>query len=540
MTPPARHLPSELALLAVLALALAPTLTTLAPNPDAFTYLSHGLRLLAGQVIYRDFFEFTPPGAPLLAAALFAVTGPSLLAARVLQAVALLGAAVLLARLTRRLGADPWAATLPGLVLVLALYRFQPHWSYHWLVVPAVAGAALAACNGFARDARRDWLLAGLGVGLAGLLLHADGVVVAAALAGALVADVLVGRFDLRQLARRSGLLLAGALAPLVPVLGWLAWHGALAAAWYDVWVWPFTHYATPGGPNDIRFLCDLWAFVSPYGGRWVSLPHFYATAYHGLALYALVVGAALGALAWAAGVVLRLVRDGRIWSPAEAAWGLCGLLALGFALLAARGRADIVHVALYAFPAVVVATAAASAFARRLAAPELIFLRGLPLAAIALFALTGAGLWAQELRARPDWWLRGAGPDAHWRAAPLVRWLAERARPGDRVAAFPNGGFVYFYALPPAVPHTLFLPTGYLSADEARAYWAAIRRERPRFLVFVPHDDPARTRQAYFPEGLPAGWRLAARLEAPLGERTPWPTEIYERTDAGSGEPAR
>ncbi len=540
MTAPPRHPASELALLAVLVLVLVPTLTTLQPNPDAFTYLSHGLRLLAGEVIYRDFFEFTPPGAPLLAAALFAVTGPSLLAARVVQVLALLLGAWLLGRLTRALGAGPWAATLPGLVLVLALYRFQPHWSYHWLVVPTVAGAALAACRGFATDARRDWLLAGLGVGLSGLLLQADGVVLAAALAGALVADVLVGRFDLAANARRLGLLLAGALAPIAPVLAWLGWHGALAAAWQDVWVWPFTHYATPGGPNDIRFLTDLWGFVSPYGGRWVNLPFFYAQAYHGLALYALVVGTALGALAWALGVVSRLLRDGRTWSPDEAAWGVCGLLAVGFALLAARGRADLVHVALYAFPAVVLATAAASALARRLTGPELSLVRALPLAAIALFALTGAAMWAQEVRSRPDWWLQPGSPDAHWRQAPLVRWLAGRARPGDRVAAFPNGGFVYFYALPPAVPHTLFLPTGYLTKDEARAYWAAIRSNRPRFLVFVPHDDPARTRQAYFPAGVPAGWRLAARLAAPLGERMPWPTEIYERADTGAGAPVR
>ena len=532
--------PSEAWLVALLALALAPTLVTLAPNPDAFTYLSHGLRLLDGQVIYRDFFEFTPPGAPLLAAAIFAVTGPSLLAARVAQALALLLGAWLLTRLTRRLGAGPWAATLPGLALVLALYRFQPHWSYHWLVVPCVAGALLAACRGLAGDARRDWLLAGLAVGLCGLLLHADGVVLLAALAGALVADRLVGAQTGRQAARRAGWLVAGALAPWLPVLAWLGWHGALATAYQDVWVWPFSHYATPGGPNDIRFLTDLWAFVSPYGGRWVSLPYFYAQAYHALALYALVVGTALGALAWAAGVLTRRVRAGTRWSPAEAGWGVTGLAALGFGLLAARGRADIVHVALYAFPALVVATAAASALARRLEAPALGLVRWAPLAMIALFALSGGALWAQEVGARPAWWLRAQSPDAHWREAPLVRWLHAHARPGDRVAAFPNGGFVYFYGLPPAVPHTLFLPTGYLSAPEARAYWEAIARERPRFLVFVPHDDPQRTRAAYFPLGLPPGYRLTATLEAPLGDTMPWPSEIYAREDAGSGAPAR
>ena len=532
----------EAAMLGLLAIALLPSLVTLAPNPDAFTYLSHGLRLLEGQVIYRDFFEFTPPGAPLLAAAIFAVTGPSLLAARVVLALALLLGAYLLGRLARGLGAGPWAATLPGLVLVLALFRFQPHWSYHWLVVPCVAGALLSACRGLAaaEGGRTAWTLAGLGAGFTGLLLHADGVVLAAALGGAVVADGVVGAASARTTARRLGWLALGALAPIAPVVAWLAATGALGAAWYFVWVWPFAQYAIPGGPNDIRFLTDLWAFVTPYHHQWVDRPTFYARAYHGLALAALAVGAAAGALAWALGVVWRRARAGVRWSGSEAAWGVVGLAAVGFALLAARGRADLVHVALYAFPAAVLATGAASAAMRRLAAPELVLVRRAPLAALALLALTGAWLWGVDIRQEPAQWQRASSPDAYWRAVPLVRWLHARARPGDRVVAFPNGGFVYFYGLPPAAFYTQFVPVAYLSEAEARGYWARIARDRPRFLVFVPHDDPAGTRRYYFPDGVPAGWRLAATLEAPLGTKTPWPTEIYERVDAASGDGAR
>src|SRR3954467_3203552 len=68
---------------------------------DELTYLGHAQRILAGEVIYRDFFEFLAPLSSYLGAALFVVTGPSVGAARVVAALAIALAAYLAARLVR-------------------------------------------------------------------------------------------------------------------------------------------------------------------------------------------------------------------------------------------------------------------------------------------------------------------------------------------------------------------------------------------------------------------------------------------------------
>ena len=385
--------PAEALLVATLALLLGGMAFTMSPNPDAFTYASDGLRVLAGEIPHRDYFQFTPPGTALVGALVMAVTGPSILALRLVQGLALVGAALLFGRLTRRLGAGPWAATLPGLALVLGLYYFQPHWNAHWLVLAPIAAALLAACRGLGDGGARAWGLAGLLTGLGALLLQSDGIVLTTAIGGAAVADLVVGRAGPAATARRLGSFAGGIAAVLAPLAAWLGWHGALGAAYDQIWVFTTTNYAAAGNVNDIRFATDLSQHLSPFIG-WTSLPAFWARVAHALLLYSLVVGVALGSLAWAAGILARRLRDRTRWDADEAAWGVCGLAALGFGILATRGRADITHVALYALPALVVATAAAAALARRLPEPGLVALRWLPLALIAGFTAAGGVLW--------------------------------------------------------------------------------------------------------------------------------------------------
>jgi len=82
-------------------------------------------RLLEGQVLYRDFFEFITPGAMYFFAGVFALTGPSLLAARMATAVVNGLAASLLFGLARRVAgaAEALAAGLVFAVVCLPVWR---------------------------------------------------------------------------------------------------------------------------------------------------------------------------------------------------------------------------------------------------------------------------------------------------------------------------------------------------------------------------------------------------------------------------------
>jgi hypothetical protein len=117
------------------------------PVPADEGVILHGAqRIVDGDVIYRDFFEFITPGSFYFFAALFAVVGPSLRAARYTMAVVHLVSATLLYRLTRR-GAGPAEATL---VVFLFATVCVPVWriaSPHWLstcLCLSVASALLA------------------------------------------------------------------------------------------------------------------------------------------------------------------------------------------------------------------------------------------------------------------------------------------------------------------------------------------------------------------------------------------------------------
>ena len=91
------------------------------PNDEGLM-LQAAARIADGQVPYRDFWWFYPPGQPLLLGALWATLGPSLLAWKVVRALAAGAVAVLAWRLARRGGAPDWAA---GLVWLATTARWR-------------------------------------------------------------------------------------------------------------------------------------------------------------------------------------------------------------------------------------------------------------------------------------------------------------------------------------------------------------------------------------------------------------------------------
>ena len=97
------------------------------PNDEGLM-LQAAARIADGQVPYRDFWWFYPPGQPLLLGGLWGLLGPSLLTWKVVRALAAGAVALLAWRLARRGGAPPWAALAAWLAATLALaYPSGPH-----------------------------------------------------------------------------------------------------------------------------------------------------------------------------------------------------------------------------------------------------------------------------------------------------------------------------------------------------------------------------------------------------------------------------
>jgi hypothetical protein len=137
---------------------------------DEGYFAQHGMRVLHGQIPYRDFNSLYTPGLAYVHAALFALPGGAhLIGPRSVSLIFRAGIAVLLYALTRPLVKNPAWAALPGVFLLLAFDdapdRWEPHpgWPSTFFALLAVwmltrrwliaAGAAAAAAYLFKQNA---------------------------------------------------------------------------------------------------------------------------------------------------------------------------------------------------------------------------------------------------------------------------------------------------------------------------------------------------------------------------------------------------
>ena len=225
---------------------------------DEGVVLHAAVRILDGEVLYRDFFEFLPPGGFLIVATWMKLFGIGFTSARVL-AVGVIAAIAALLYTAARLasGTRPLAALLAISWTVLS----QGAWtviSHHWLTTAASMASAvglLLALEGASR--RGAAFAAGLFAGVAVMVTQTRGALLCFA--------VLAVLLTLPRARVHLASAIAGvALVPTVTIL-YLAAAGALTAALDDVIAYPVRHYA---GIQAVPFGrgATLW------NGAWVAL----------------------------------------------------------------------------------------------------------------------------------------------------------------------------------------------------------------------------------------------------------------------------
>ena len=446
-------------------------------------------------------------------------------ALRGLTAAAVAIAAWQLYAIARDLDVEPWLAVLPGLILAGVLYAAVPGYSHHWIPLPLIWGAVLAAMRGAAHEGLGAWAVAGLLLGLTTLTVHLDGLATGAALAAWIALDAVLGPASARLAGRRFAALIAGGLAPIALAAGVLASQGALVAAYDHIWGWTLCHYKQAGRIYDVKFPTDLGYVLS------TQVPGFrlwkwYAHAGVSLYAYALPVGMAIVALARAADLGLARLRGGGPWAPATGRLAMSAILTLAAFAALTRGKADYVHVYYYLAPAVLFATALAARWRRRFAGPGQAVMAALPALSLAGFLGLGVLHAGAELWLDPKMRPAADGPDARMHADPAAAWLRTHAEPGDRLAVYPLGPQWYVYALPPATRFTTMLhpSEGYYDQADWEAFWGDIEMGRPRFVMLGPFGRTAPT-----PEVPLTGYRRVQALPiAYMGD--PRRVEIYER----------
>lgn len=220
------------------------------PNPlflvyDEGTVLYDSFRITCGEVIYRDFFQFKGPVFYHIYAGLFAVTGPSIAAARALNLLVTALTATFIALLVgRTLG--PVTGAVAAVVHACLLIPMYPYAYPHWLAETfAFAGIYLLATSS-GRPSRE--LAGGVCLGLCAATIQSLGLPILAACMVALGLPGIAQR-RWRETCVRPFRVFGGALLSICPFILYLGAVGALDQMWYAMVEWVFNHY--PEGQKD-------------------------------------------------------------------------------------------------------------------------------------------------------------------------------------------------------------------------------------------------------------------------------------------------
>jgi hypothetical protein len=202
-------------------------------------------RILRGQAIYKDFFEFVTPGSFYFFAGIFAITGPSLLAARAAMAIVNTLSCVLLFKLVRQVASAVEACIAVALFVVLCL----PVWpiaSPHWLSTALCLATATVLLREHWQNATRARaaLVGGL-VGLTFCVQQHRGVFLSIWVAVAITALAMLTPQEMRWRRWRRELVcvVVSGLGVVVAVLGYTAWRASLRAMQSSLFAFVVSNY---------------------------------------------------------------------------------------------------------------------------------------------------------------------------------------------------------------------------------------------------------------------------------------------------------
>ncbi|HKR89944.1 MAG TPA: hypothetical protein VJS38_17375 [Phenylobacterium sp.] len=445
---------------------------------DEGILLRGATEILSGRALYRDVFEFHPPGGFLVTAAWLKLVGFWVPSIRALVFLITAAIATLTFRCCRAIGVSRWTSAALPLAWVMASEGFLTQVNHH-LMTTALSLAAMLAV--LAPPTVKSALAAGLAAGAAGMVTPTRGLLTALA---CMVLPL-----------RRSGWLAFGAGLIVVPLacLAFVISRHAASAAFEDVIFWPARHYA---GVQAV-----------PYGTG--SDPRSQ--------LFVIALPLALGL------AILSFIRTRSLFG--EPRWRTGAGFAVA-ALVGAYPRPDAAHI-LLTIPLALPLLGLALEHATR-QWPRLV--QAAALALVAVFALAPAiEDYASMVRRTANLPVtvtpRGRGAFAEGDAGPLIA----------RVAEIPADQPIFFYPYMPLVPvlagreHAasvdVFVPS-YTTPNQysqacrqalARARWVVFDREwtDPHFLklVFPKMDNPLPPERVAVERALGAGFETVQQV---------------------------
>jgi hypothetical protein len=234
--------------------------------------INNALRILDGEVPYRDFWTMYAPGHFYVVALLFKIFGVHVAVQGLASQAFVAADAAILFVITRRLGLSRRHAVLVGTSFVAMQWGTRRELSsYETALLPLLLALDRVVCYAQGRGARR-LIVAGLLCGIGAWFKHD----VAFYVAGAIIVGLSAGWF-LRRDRRPAGWVspagilsrvVIGALIAALPIVVLLAWKAG-PDAWHDLIVFPATDFRVVRGEQYPR-LIPPWRRMQP----WLRDPH--------------------------------------------------------------------------------------------------------------------------------------------------------------------------------------------------------------------------------------------------------------------------
>jgi hypothetical protein len=227
-------------------------------------YLLNAARMMHGEMIYRDFFQFTPPGTEAVYAMLFRVFGVRAWIPQATLVVLGTGLAGLTASISGRIMQGP-SIFLPGLLFVDVPFRNWLDGSHHWFSTLVVLSALRVVIE--RRDPRR-LALAGLLCGLGSCFTQLIGLTAVLGIGMFLIWEW--GRTRAGSLVKNEGWLVGPFLVAIVAANAYVAVKAGLARFLFCTIVFGAKYYPALWFNTWRVYMSGLPALNS-----WTDLPHW-------------------------------------------------------------------------------------------------------------------------------------------------------------------------------------------------------------------------------------------------------------------------
>jgi 4-amino-4-deoxy-L-arabinose transferase-like glycosyltransferase len=451
---------------------LYPFMRTLYGGSDEGTLLIGAVRILHGQVFARDFFEVMGPGAFYWLAGFFKVFGVSFLVARVGLFIPLLGTAVTLYFLSRRVCGR--YRVLPCLMVAATYFGVLGQCESHHVDSNFFALLAVACMVGYLASARRGFAVgAGALAAITACTLQPKGVL----LYGAFLIWLLLERRRIASPMLTMGLMTAGFAAVAGIAIAYFCFNGAWSGMVYANLTFPTQHYS---GINTVPYAHDIsefWKFLTSLGdgAQWLAVVAAVLTV-------PFLFVAALPALTAGVGAIYKWKQ--KTVSPEIALYALCGAAIW----LSEFHRRDIHHLA-YGSPLLIVLFVhMLSALARNESGPKISISRLVKASAMVLTicAISLAGFECLMAAITGSVETRvgraaifGAG------AATVLPFLNAHVQPGEDVLIYPYAPAYYFLAAANNPTRYSFLQYDYNTDAQFNDVVQTLEQRHVRYIVW-------------------------------------------------------